>query len=118
MEIWDTAVRREAARLRDRIVAGYEGRGRCLRGPGRHRLQPDRRCHADPVDVFIDLIAQTVGPRKLLLKPHPMTPKSDDLLKLYRHFPRPNVPGNIYALLTSPAIEQIVTLSSSVRRKL
>ena len=90
-EISDTAVRREAARLRDRIVAGYEGPGSgTFRGPGRHHSSLIADATLTRVDAFIDRIAQTVGQRKLLLKPHPMTPKSDDLLKFTGISPRPN----------------------------
>jgi hypothetical protein len=67
------------------------------------------------IDQFITAMQQTIRGRKLLLKPHPSAPKSDDLLTLYEHFPGSRfIAGNIYSLLASPAIDQVVTLSSSV----
>ena len=67
------------------------------------------------VEPFLDKIGDRLYDRPLLLKPHPLAPKSTDLLALYRHFPRARfVDDNIYALLARSGVADVVTLSSSV----
>jgi hypothetical protein len=67
------------------------------------------------IGPFIGDIEHSLAGRMLLLKAHPMEPKSADLLALYEHFPRARFTAdNIYALLASPAIQRVVTISSSV----
>jgi hypothetical protein len=113
-EVGDDTVRDEADRLR--IVTAYDGPAAVLFVG---QVDIDSSLIADAaltrVDAFVDRIEQVLSGRRLLLKPHPSAPKSNDLLTLHEHFPRARfIAGNIYALLASPTIEQIVTLSSSV----
>ena len=67
------------------------------------------------VAPFLDRIEELLDGRPLLLKPHPLSPKSQDLITLHRRFPASRyIDDNIYAMLAQPDIETIVTLSSSV----
>ncbi len=115
-EVPDAAVRTEADRLRSKLPAAYDGPAATL-FVGQVDINSSLIADAalTRVDRFIPELEQTLEGRRLLLKPHPMAPKSGDLLSLYEHFPNARfIAGNIYALLASPAIERVVTLSSSV----
>ena len=109
-------MRTEADRLRSKLPAAYDGPAATL-FVGQVDINSSLIADAalTRVDRFIPELEQTLEGRRLLLKPHPMAPKSGDLLSLYEHFPNARfIAGNIYALLASPAIERVVTLSSSV----
>jgi hypothetical protein len=115
-EVPDATVRQEADRLRTLLAAGYDGPAAVLFVG---QIDIDSSLIADAaltrVDRFVTNIRQTLNSRKLLLKPHPSDPKRADLLTLYEHFPESRfIAGNIYSLLASPAIDQVVILSSSV----
>jgi len=115
-EVSDATVRTEADRLQARIVPGRHGAASVL-FVGQVEIDSSLIANATltRVDRFITEIEQELAGRALLLKPHPMAPKSQDLLTLYKNFPKSRfIVENIYALLASPTIEHVVTLSSSV----
>src|SRR5271165_4937701 len=86
-EVSDAAVRAEADRLRARIAPGYDGAASVLFA-GQVDIDSSLIAGAalTRVDRFVSKIEDTLEGRKLLLKPHPMNPKSGDLLTLYDHF--------------------------------
>ena len=111
----DATVSAEAARLRAGISSGYDGSPAVL-FTGQVNIDSSLIANArlTRITPFIDQIDQLRKGRTLLLKPHPMAPNSQDLLTLYDQFPDSRyITTNIYSLLAAPAIEQIVTLSSS-----
>jgi glycosyltransferase involved in cell wall biosynthesis len=64
-------------------------------------------------DEAVERIAQTLGGRRLVLKPHPLAPDNPLLAALQRRFAASTTDANIYSLLATAADVRFLTISSS-----